>query len=510
MSIKGCKRVTENIWSPWVKSDAGIKKGRSIKISKLLIMAACTLLTSGCTPGEGSKSDIPPMAITPSPLQVEYQQMEVIGFLHFSINTFTGREWGGIKELILTAKHHDGFCLWPSAYTEHSIRNSPYMNGEGDLVAEFTDACRKHGIKPGLYLSPWDRNHRDYGRPEYIEYYRNQIRELLTNYGNINEIWFDGANGGDGYYGGANEIRVIERERYYDWENTFKLVKELQPEIMIFSDAGPDIRWTGNEQGIAGETFWSTIDAGRLVPGVADQAYLNSGDPDGTEWITGQCDVSIRPGWFYRPEEDSLVKSAEQLVDIYYKSVGRNAVMLLNMPPDRRGVIHENDVAALMEFRQIIDATFSIDFTTGASVRATSQHMGGRAFSPENIIDDNSDSYWAAGDSVTTATITLKHKKPVTFDRIMISEPVRLGQRVISFSIEANDGNGWREIARGTTIGHKRLFRIEPVTAKTVRIHITESMDTPAISEFGLYLYGQNRQLRTGIQGFNNTAIRVQ
>ena len=261
MSIKGCKRVTENIWSPWVKSDAGIKKGRSIKISKLLIMAACTLLTSGCTPGEGSKSDIPPMAITPSPLQVEYQQMEVIGFLHFSINTFTGREWGygdespdlfnpseadveqwvitakkgGIKELILTAKHHDGFCLWPSAYTEHSIRNSPYMNGEGDLVAEFTDACRKHGIKPGLYLSPWDRNHRDYGRPEYIEYYRNQIRELLTNYGNINEIWFDGANGGDGYYGGANEIRVIERERYYDWENTFKLVKELQPEIMIRS-----------------------------------------------------------------------------------------------------------------------------------------------------------------------------------------------------------------------------------------------------------------------------------
>jgi alpha-L-fucosidase len=484
----------------------------------LFIMVACALLISGCIRETGSTTDIPPMAVTPSPLQVEYQQMEVIGFLHFSINTFTGREWGygdespdlfdpadadveqwvitakegGMKELILTAKHHDGFCLWPSAYTEHSVKKSPYKNGNGDLVAEFTDACRKHGIKAGLYLSPWDRNHKDYGKSEYIDYYRNQIRELLTNYGEISEIWFDGANGGDGYYGGANEKRVIERESYYDWENTFKFVKELQPDIMIFSDAGPDIRWTGNEQGIAGETFWSTIDGSRLVIGGADQAYLNRGDPNGSEWITGQCDVSIRPGWFYHPEEDSLVKSADQLADIYYKSAGRNAVMLLNLPPDRRGVIHEKDAASLREFRRIIDATFRNDLTKGASVRATSQHPKGRHFSPENIIDDNNETYWAAEDTVTKATITLNHKNQITFDRIMIAEPIRLGQRISRFRIEADDGSGWSEIARGTTIGHKRLFRIEPVTAKAVRIHITESMGTPAISEFGLFLSDQN------------------
>jgi alpha-L-fucosidase len=245
--------------------------------------------------------------------------MEMIGFIHFSINTFTDKEWGygdespelfnpssldaeqwaraakeaGMKQLILTAKHHDGFCLWPSAYTEHSVKNSPWKNGQGDLVKEFTEACRHHGLKAGLYLSPWDRNHKDYGTPEYLDYYRNQLTELLSNYGEISEIWFDGANGGDGYYGGANEIRKIDRGTYYDWDNTFNLVYSLQPEIIIFSDAGPGCRWIGNEHGIAGETNWSTINGDSLTIGGSDQAYLNTGDPNGPDWIPGECDVSI-------------------------------------------------------------------------------------------------------------------------------------------------------------------------------------------------------------------------
>jgi alpha-L-fucosidase len=334
-----------------------------IKIAIILF----SLLIAGC----GDQLTTGP--VLPSAEQVLYQEMEMVGFIHFTVNTFTDREWGfgdedpaifnpaeldaeqwarvasdgGMKELILTAKHHDGFCLWPSAHTEHSVKNSPYKNGHGDIVREFVDACRKYGLKVGLYLSPWDRNHPDYGTPAYITYYRNQLRELLTGYGEINEIWFDGANGGTGWYGGANEERRIDRDTYYDWPGTIELVKSLQPGIKIFSDAGPDIRWVGNEKGHAGETFWSTISNENLVIGASDPAYLNMGDPRGDRWIIGQCDVSIRPGWFYHPDEDSLVKTPEQLMDIYYRSVGRNGVLLLNLPPDRRGLIHETDAANL-------------------------------------------------------------------------------------------------------------------------------------------------------------------
>ncbi len=318
---------------------------------KFSVIFFLTMMLAGCSSG--------PSPVLPSPEQLAYQQMEMVGFIHFTVNTFTDKEWGygdedpavfnptaldaeqwvlaakagGMKQLILTAKHHDGFCLWPSEYTEHSVKASPYKDGKGDIVREFVDACRKHGLKVGLYLSPWDRNHKDYGNQEYIIYYRNQLRELLTNYGEINEIWFDGANGGDGYYGGDNCERHVDKLTYYDWPNTIQLVKELQPGIKIFSDAGPDIRWVGNEHGFAGETFWSTISTENLVIGASDPAYLNRGDPMGDQWIIGQCDVSIRPGWFYHASEDSLVKSPQELVDIYYKSVGRNGVLLLNCPP---------------------------------------------------------------------------------------------------------------------------------------------------------------------------------
>ncbi len=268
----------------------------------------------------------------------------------------------GMKGLILTCKHHDGFCLWPSKYTEHCVKNSPWKDGKGDVVKEISDACRRHGLKFGVYLSPWDRNHKDYGKPEYITYYRNQLRELLTNYGEIFTVWFDGANGGDGYYGGARAMRRIDNRTFYDWPNTWRIVRELMPGAVMFSDAGPDFRWVGNESGIAGDPCWATLDMSKpgRVPGGINEG-LNSGERPGTAWLPAECDVSIRPGWFYHASEDGRVKTAAQLEDIYYKSVGRGACLNLNIPPDRRGQIHGDDVAALRAFRALLDATFAHD-----------------------------------------------------------------------------------------------------------------------------------------------------
>jgi alpha-L-fucosidase len=458
------------------------KSSKNTMMKKYWIFLLLAIVLSGCKKETA--------LVLPSVGQVAYQQMEMVGFIHFTVNTFTDKEWGygdedpaifnpteldaeqwvkaakagGLKELILTAKHHDGFCLWPSAFTEHSVKNSPFRDGKGDVVKEFADACRKYGLKVGLYLSPWDRNHKDYGTSEYIAYYRNQLRELLTNYGEINEIWFDGANGGDGYYGGANEVRRIDRETYYDWPATIALVKELQPGIKIFSDAGPDIRWVGNENGYAGETFWSTIDSTKLVIGASDSKYLNTGDPDGNSWMIGQCDVSIRPGWFYHASEDSLVKTPEQLMDIYYKSVGRNGVLLLNLPPDRRGLIHETDVANLEEFKANIDALFSENLAEGASrLRQESKDQ-----QMEMIVELG---------------------EPKRFDHIVLGEEIERGQQISRFHVEAETGEGeWTKIAEATTIGYKRILQLEPVTTSKVKVVIEASKNPPLVSEVGLYL----------------------
>jgi alpha-L-fucosidase len=345
------------------------------------------------------------------------------------------------------------------------VKNSPYKEGRGDVVREFTQACRKHGLTVGLYLSPWDRNHPDYGTREYITYYRDQLRELLTNYGPIREIWFDGANGGDGYYGGANEDRRVDKRTYYVWPGTFALVKELQPEILIFSDAGPDIRWVGNEKGFAGETFWSTISTANLVIGDSDPAYLNTGEPGGDAWILGQCDVSIRPGWFYHPAEDSLVKSPQELIDIYYKSVGRNGVLLLNLPPDRRGLIHETDVEHLTEFKRILDETFRINLMDGAGI-----------------------DYHGQDELPMVMEISLPD--PREFDRISLQEAINKGQRVSAFHVEIPDGQGdWIRIAEGTTIGYKRILRLDRlVRTDKIRVVVDASYGEPLVSMEGLFL----------------------
>lgn len=434
--------------------------------------------------------------------------MEFYGFLHFTVNTFTDKEWGygdespsvfnptafdadqivqtakaaGMKGLILTAKHHDGFCLWPSKFTEHSVKHSPWRNGKGDVVKEISEACRRYGLKFGIYLSPWDRNHKDYGKPEYITYYRNQLRELLTNYGPIFEVFLDGANGGDGYYGGARETRRIDRETYYDWPNTWALIRKLQPNANIFSDAGPDVRWVGNERGVAGETCWATLNRNDFVPGRADEARLNRGDRPGTDWVPAECDVSIRPGWFYHEKEDNKVRTPEDLMDLYFSSVGRGGSFLLNLPIDRRGRIHENDVKSLLEFRKHLDQTFMTNLAKGARIIATNSR---RQFSPINLIDDSRESYWTTDKDI--AELVISFAKPVTFNVVRLREYLPLGQRIEAFELDAWDEGGWKQFAKGTSIGSCRLTRSNYITTTKVRLRITQAAAPPALSEIGIF-----------------------
>jgi alpha-L-fucosidase len=450
-----------------------------------------------------------PYGPIPSPRQLLWHQMEFYGFLHFTVNTFTDKEWGygdesptvfnptafdadqiaqtaksaGMRGLILTAKHHDGFCLWPSKYTEHSVKHSPWRNGKGDVVKEISEACRRHGLKFGIYLSPWDRNHKDYGKPEYITYYRNQLRELLTNYGPIFEVFLDGANGGDGYYGGARETRHIDRETYYDWANTWALIRKLQPNANIFSDAGPDVRWVGNERGIAGDTCWATLNRNDFVPGRADEARLNRGDRPGTDWVPAECDVSIRPGWFYHENEDSKVRKPENLVDLYFSSVGRGGSLLLNLPIDRRGRVHENDVKALLGFRTRLDQIFNTELARSARVVASSTRMH---FSPANLIDSNRQTYWTTNDQ-NTGEVIITFAKPVTFNVVRLREYLPLGQRIELFELDEWANGKWKPFAKGTSVGNCRLTRSNHVTTTKIRLRVLQASAPPAISEIGIF-----------------------
>jgi alpha-L-fucosidase len=438
--------------------------------------------------------------------------MEFYGFVHFTVNTFTDKEWGygdesetvfnptefdagqiaatakeaGMKGLILTAKHHDGFCLWPSQYTEHSVKNSPWKNGKGDVVRELSNACRRHGLRFGVYLSPWDRNSKDYARPEYITYYRNQLRELLTQYGDIFTVWFDGANGGDGFYGGARETRKIDARTFYDWENTRRIVRELMPMAVMFSDAGPDFRWVGNESGIAGDPCWGTLNVAGRYPGGSSDG-LNSGERPGTDWIPAECDVSIRPGWFYHEKEDARVKTAAQLLKIYYQSVGRGACLNLNIPPDRRGRIHEGDVRSLKEFHQILQATFARNLAEKARLKPSNVRGQAKQFAAENLLRSNRGRYWATDDNITTPELILEFSSPVSFNVVSLREYLPLGQRIEAFALDRWQTGNWVEFAKGTSIGNHRLLRVDPVTADKIRLRVTQAPVCPALSEFGLF-----------------------
>jgi alpha-L-fucosidase len=356
-------------------------------------------------------------------------------------------------------------------------------------VKEISQACRKEGLKFGVYLSPWDRNSAIYGTPEYITYYRNQLTELLTGYGPISEVWFDGANGGDGFYGGAREMRHIDNKTYYDWPGTIALVRKLQPMACMFSDAGPDIRWVGNEAGIAGETCWETLNRSEFSPGNADSARLNRGDRPGTDWVPAECDVSIRPGWFYHPNENDKVKTPQQLLDLYFKSVGRGATMLLNIPPDQRGQIHEPDVASLLEFARRRDAIFADDLARHARVSASNVRGNARRYRPKNVLDGNRDTYWTTDDGVTNADITLEFNQPITFNVVRLREYTPLGQRVEEYVLERwNERDGkWEKFSSGTSIGNCRLVRGEDVTTSKIRLRVAKAPVCPVISEIGLF-----------------------
>jgi alpha-L-fucosidase len=437
--------------------------------------------------------------------------MEYYMFVHFTVNTFTDKEWGygdeqesifnpseldcrqwarvardaGMKGIIITAKHHDGFCLWPSKYTEHSVKNSPWKNGEGDIVLDLRKACDEFSLKLGVYLSPWDRNSAVYGTPEYLVYYRNQLRELLTQYGEIFEVWFDGANGGDGYYGGAREIRRIDNRTYYDWPNTHQIVRELQPKAVMFSDAGPDIRWVGNERGMGSLTNWSLLKKDELWPGGDFARILGAGHEDGNYWVPAEVDVSIRRGWFYHQSQDSLVRSPENLLNLYYSSVGRNSNLLLNVPPDRRGLLHENDVKSLLDFRELREKEFEKELAKGK--KASSSQSRGKKFTASNVCDGKPETYWTTDDEISSAEVIIDLGSETDVNRILIQEYIKLGQRVQEFRVEALVEGAWKQVVDGTTIGYKVIRKFPVEKATKIKVIIDRSKACPVISNIELY-----------------------
>lgn len=464
---------------------------------------------------QSCNSVTPPKPVLPIPskAQMDWQEMEYYGFIHFSINTFTDVEWGygdkspelfnpteldvrqwarvakeaGMKGLILTNKHHDGFCLWPSKYTEYSVKNSPWKNGKGDLVKELAEACREFGLKMGIYVSPWDRNHADYGTPAYITYFRNQLTELLTNYGDIFEVWFDGANGGDGYYGGAKEYRKVDKKNYYDWENTNKLIRKLQPNAIIWSNNGPDARWVGNEHGFAYNTTWSPLLRDSIYGGMPNFKDYAAGQENGTHWVPAEADVSIRPNWYYHKSEDDKVKTLKQLLDIYYNSVGKNSTLLLNLPVDRRGLVHENDERQLKKLTTQLKEDFAENLVLNAKTLATNVRGKAADYNSNNAVDGNKETYWATDDGVTKASVTINFDEPTAFNRFLIQEYIKLGQRVKQFSLEAKIDGKWQVIDKQTTIGYKRILRFKTVKANKIRVNIEDAKASPTISNIAIY-----------------------
>ena len=431
-----------------------------------------------------------PCGPVPIENQLRWQDMEMYAFIHYSMNTYTDEEWGfgnedlnlfnpsdldcrqwarvckqaGMKGIIFTAKHHCGFCMWPSVYTEYSVKNTPWKNGKGDVVRELADACREEGLEVAGYLSPWDRNHAEYGRPEYVTYFRNQLRELLTNYGEVFEVWFDGANGGDGWYGGANETRKIDRTTYYQWPETYRMIRQLQPKCLIWNDGSDrgDLRWVGTEAGNVGETNWSLLNK----DGEVTWHMLHYGLEDGDSWVPGETNTSIRPGWFYHDTENEHVKSLSKLMEIYYKSVGRNSTLLLNFPIAPNGRIHPNDSLRGIAFKKMIDEVFKKDLTKKAKISKNGN---------VTIID---------------------FKRPTAMNRFLAEEDIRYGQRVRKFSLEALVNGQWQPLKDAwaengdglTTIGHRRIICFPTVKATKIRFTVADAKCEPIIKKLGVYL----------------------
>ena len=454
------------------------------KIAAVVLMVMLTIQIRGQV-----KNPLP-CGPVPSENQLRWQNMDMYAFIHYSLNTYTDQEWGGgnedpklfnpsnldckqwarvckqagMKGIIFTAKHHCGFCMWPSKYTEYSVKNSPWKNGKGDVVRELADACRKEGLKFAVYLSPWDRNHPEYGRQEYVTYFRNQLRELLTQYGEIFEVWFDGANGGDGWYGGANETRKIDRTTYYQWPETYKMIRQLQPKCLIWNDGSDrgDLRWVGTEAGNIGETNWSLLNH----DGEVSWPMLHYGLETGDSWVPGETNTSIRPGWFYHDTENEHVKSLSKLMDTYYKSVGRNSTLLLNFPIAPNGRIHPTDSLRGIAFNKMIQEVFKTDLAKKAKIKT-------KGF--ETILD---------------------FKKPTAINRFVAEEDIRYGQRVKKFALEALVDGQWLPlkdelVENGdglTTIGHRRIICFPTIKATQLRFTVLDCKCDPIIKRTSVYL----------------------
>ncbi len=473
-----------------------------MKKTILAVMMACTACGS-----QAQVSNPEPCSPIPSENQLRWQDMEMYAFIHYSLNTYTDQEWGfgnedpklfnpsnldcrqwarvckqaGMKGIIFTAKHHCGFCMWPSKYTEYSVKNSPWKNGQSDVVRELAEACKEEGLKFAVYLSPWDRNHPEYGKPAYVTYFRNQLRELLTEYGDIFEVWFDGANGGDGWYGGANETRRIDGKTYYQWAETFRMIRELQPNAVIWNDGGDrgDLRWVGTEAGNVGETNWSLLNKEGDVP----YQMLHYGVEDGDSWVAAETNTSIRPGWFYHETENENVKSLSKLMDTYYKSVGRNSCLLLNFPIAPNGRIHPTDSLRGIAFKKMINEVFKTDLTKTALQ------------TPLNIPKKQGEDVLALQKAWGSGRL-IEFLNPTTFNRFVVEEDIRYGQRVKKFSLEAEVDGQWvplkdELVENGdglTTIGHRRIICFPTVTATRLRFIVTDAKCDPIIKKVGIYL----------------------
>lgn len=455
-----------------------------------------------------------PYGAVPTQRQLAWHDIESYGLIHFTPTTFENKEWGygdadpktfnpsdfnaeqivkaakagGLKGIILVAKHHDGFALWPTKTTDYNITKSPFRNGKGDLVKEVELAARKHGLKFGVYCSPWDRNNAKYGTADYLKIYQAQLKELYSNYGELFMSWHDGANGGDGFYGGAKEKRSIDNTTYYDWKNTWQITRTMQPMANIFSDVGLDVRWVGNEYGFAADTSWATFTpmppkgVNVAVPGQANYPESPMGIRDGKYWMPAECDVPLRKGWFFHANEQP--KSVETLIDLYFKSVGRGAGLDLGLAPDTRGQLHNDDVANLKAFGDILKKTFSVNLAQGATL--TSSNTRGKTYAVNLLLDRNKKTYWATVDNVHKAEITIDFKKNTTFDVISLQEYIPLGQRVDSFSIEVFENNTWKQVFAGASIGAKRLVKLNVTTTNKLRIKLSAPVAL-TLCEIGVY-----------------------
>lgn len=455
-----------------------------------------------------------PYGALPEKRQLAWNDTEIYGLIHFTPTTFENKEWGygdanpkifnptnfdaeqivkaakagGLKGIVLVAKHHDGFALWPTKTTDYNISKSPFRAGKGDLVKEVEVAARKHGLKFGIYCSPWDRNNSKYGTADYLGIYQAQLKELYSNYGELFMSWHDGANGGDGYYGGAREKRSIDNTTYYDWKNTWQITRKMQPMASIFSDVGLDVRWVGNEDGFAADTSWATFTPmppkGKnvAVPGQSNYPDSPKGIRDGKFWMPAECDVPLRRGWFFHANEKP--KTPDQLFDLYLKSVGRGAGLDLGLAPDTRGLLHDDDVASLKSFGEIVSSTFATNLAEKAKITTTNSR--GKNFNSSLMIDRSKKTYWATADEIKEATLTLEFKEAINFDIISLQEYIPLGQRIDKYSVEVMENNQWKEIASGASIGAKRIIKTSSVNTNKVRVKLSAPVCL-TLCEFGIY-----------------------